>query len=1039
MNVSTRARAQTADSGKPATPLRQAAIGPQLAAKARTANTTPTDAGGAASNSDYATAHHESSSGEGEGDGAIVSIPAHNIRQFKEAVVNTSRLLKVFGDQEKELTKSKQEVARFNEEIKRMQSAQHVLQREVDTRSRDLVKANAETDNARSLLLQREEELSRVRGLKEDLEARVTELRRAEPALDHYTAPPKSPSVAMLEEVERLKKEVEAKEGSLKSLRISRDTIRSSTRAEVMSIQAKYAREQMELIDRHEKEKTQHRLSLANKEAELDQEQERLMQMEMDLNMRATQLEDQAVELKTNLEDMTAKYRSAQQDVKRLEEQVKGRHTDDRAETLRLQRACKKSEKQIVELEAALQKATSQAKDAARESARAKAKSRPKSTATAADAVSAATEDLAEMDVDELRNEVITLRTDAVHKDETIRRQGVLVEELERKQNPEGRKSRGRAAVLQAEIDDLAAQLVVRDKKIEALEAALHIPKDSSGGGAEASSVDMAAKIAQLDLKLISLESTLKEREQKIVGLERELGEATAAASERPMRLRQPAPARSPSVQAARQALVSPASKSAALRNELQQQPQSISARGRQGRACADLSQDSQNEALYAEIAALRARVTKLQQERAALQELVTEQQVKIRQLRGSGDGSSGRNPAQVLPVPQAHASTPPIAQTPTPASGSTLRKRLLLADGIDVTEEVGTVATKRSKNASGALFESTTKAPGSSRRSFARLLAEPAGDPDVEAIEKLLRDKRISSANRTKRFLGFALKSPALMLAALLGMTDDLPTVDAVELSKALPPILASSTAKARPVPCKEISSIFAQALGSASDAVDSLPRGLYDNEATIALLIWVLCLRSVHDGFFASVMQQLAQAIVAPPPGLAMSTTCSLTRVFAALSMLADDVQRMRVLLCDLLMDAVDGPHLLPVLANTLAVWPKALAMPPSVDPVASDGDESSAGSGTRLALCLVIRAFQAVASGIHELYAEEYGRDEANELYSVMVEHCGWRQPSDAEFADRIMAEVTESLKCLEVDSPSYPIVLCARSVLAPYVAS
>ncbi|KAJ1884912.1 hypothetical protein LPJ71_009560, partial [Coemansia sp. S17] len=331
MNVSTRARAQTADSAKAATSLRQGAAG---SAKSRTASTTPIGIDGAAGNSaEFGAAHHESSSGEGDGDGdgegSIVSIPAQNIRQFKEAVVNTSRLLKVFGDQEKELTKAKQEITKFNEEMKRMQSAQQVLQREVDTRSRDLIKANAETDSARSLLLQREEELSRVRGLKEDLEARVAELRRAEPSLDRHAAPPQSPNVAILEEVERLKKELEAKEGSLKSLRISRDTIRSSTKAEVMSIQAKYAREQRDLIYKLETEKKDHEMSLAAKEAELEQEQERLVQEEMELNMRTTQLEDQAADLKAKLEEMTAKYSSSQLELKRLEEQAKGRHTDD--------------------------------------------------------------------------------------------------------------------------------------------------------------------------------------------------------------------------------------------------------------------------------------------------------------------------------------------------------------------------------------------------------------------------------------------------------------------------------------------------------------------------------------------------------------------------------------------------------------------------------------------------------------------------------------------------------------------------------------
>ncbi|KAJ2882908.1 hypothetical protein H4R27_003126 [Coemansia aciculifera] len=1055
MNVSTRARAQTTDSAKPATPLRQGTTGSQLAAKSRTASTTPSGIDGVAANSaELAAAHHESSSGEGDGDGdgegSIVSIPAQNIRQFKEAVVNTSRLLKVFSDQEKELTKAKQEITKFNDEMKRMQSAQQVLQREVDTRSRDLIKANAETDSARSLLLQREEELSRVRGLKEDLEARVAELRRAEPTLDRHAVPPQSPNVAILEEVERLKKEVEAKEGSLKSLRISRDTIRSATKAEVMSIQAKYAREQRDLIYKLETEKKDHEMSLAAKEAELEQEQERLVQEEMELNMRTTQLEDQAADLKAKLEDMAAKYNSSQLELRRLEEQAKGRHTDDRAETLRLQRALKKSEKHIAELEAALQKATSQAKEAARESARAKTKQRPKSTATAADAVSAATEDLAEMDLDELRNEVITLRTDAVHKDETIRRQGVLVEELERKQNPEGRKSRGRTAVLQAEIDELTDQMAVRDKKIEALEAALHIPKDSTDSAA-ASSADMAAKVAQLDLKLISLEAALKEKEQKVVGLERELREATAAASERPMRLRQPAPARSPSVQAARQALVSSPSKAFSLRNDSQQQQQSDSVRGKPSRMRADMSQNSQNEALYSEIAALRARVAKLQQERAALQELVTEQQVNIRRLR-SGVGSS-EHPAQTLPVSRARPSAPPPVVTTSTlalASASVQRKRVQLADSPDEVEEAGVIVPKRPKNSSGMLFESMVKTPASSRRSLARLLADPAGDSDVEAIEKLLRDKRISSANRIKRFLNFTQKSPQLVLAALLGMADDLPSLDAAELSKALPSILFSkSDAKADPsgasrtVPSKEVPSVFGHANirelftpRHALGAVANLPRGLYDSEATIALLIWALCLRSGQDDFFSSFMQQLSQSIIAPSPDLALSMTCSLTRVFAILSLLADDVQRMRVLLCDLLMDAVDGPHLLPVLANALAVWPKALAMP--ADTGDADG-APSASSSARSSLSLIIRAFQAVVAGIHDLYAEEHGKDEADELYSVMTEHCGWRRPSDAEFADRIMVEVSEVLRGLEHDSTSYPIVLCAQSVLAPYVSS
>ncbi|KAJ1952407.1 hypothetical protein GGI12_006251, partial [Dipsacomyces acuminosporus] len=323
------------------------------------------------------------------------------------------------------LAKAKAEINKQHDESRRIHTSYQNLQREMESKARELSKANAETENVRSLLVLREKELSRVRGQKEDLEAKVSEMSMSEPVADQGV-PPKSPNVALVEEVDRLKKELESKEGAIKSLRISRDSIRSSTKAEVMSIQAKYAREQMELIDKHEKQMTQHRLSLANKEAELEQEQERLMQLEMDLNMRTGQLEDNAAELKANLDSMTSKYEAAQQDIKRLEENAKARNSEHKNELARLNRATKKDEKKISELETALAKAKEAAKEAAKENAKAKAKHRPKSTSTAAEAVSVATEDVADMGTDELRDEVAKLRVDAVHKDETIRKLGVM-------------------------------------------------------------------------------------------------------------------------------------------------------------------------------------------------------------------------------------------------------------------------------------------------------------------------------------------------------------------------------------------------------------------------------------------------------------------------------------------------------------------------------------------------------------------------------------------------------------------------------------
>ncbi|KAJ2388028.1 hypothetical protein GGI23_006146, partial [Coemansia sp. RSA 2559] len=488
--------------------------------------------------------------GEDNSKSDSVSIPASNIRQFKEAVVNTSKLLKVFSDQEKELTKAKAEINKCHEEVKRTQASYQTLQHDADSRARELARSNAELDNAQSLLVLRENELSRVRGLKEDLEAKLLELKLAEPVVNH-SIPPKSPNALMVEEIEKLKKELEAKEGSLKSLRISRDSIRSSTKAEIMSIQARYAREQKELIERQETEITRHRQSLAAREADLEQEQERLMQLEMDVSMRSTQLEDQADELKTSLDVITGKYNAAREAIKRMETQSKARGAEHRSEIAKLARMSKRDEKRIAELEAALEKVKAQAKEnakAAREPERARGKSRPRSTATAAEAVSAATEDVANMGVEELREEVATLRVDAVHKDETIRKLGVMVEELERKQNPEGRRPRARVAAMQTEIDELKTELDVRSKKLEALEKVLHFSKGAHTNVSSSSTTnannessaptDQAAAIAQLELKVIALEMEIKERDGKIESLNKGLKEAQEVASERPMRLR---------------------------------------------------------------------------------------------------------------------------------------------------------------------------------------------------------------------------------------------------------------------------------------------------------------------------------------------------------------------------------------------------------------------------------------------------------------------------------------------------------------------
>ncbi|KAJ1806424.1 hypothetical protein LPJ56_005132, partial [Coemansia sp. RSA 2599] len=77
-------------------------------------------------------------------------------------------------------------------------------------------------------------------------------------------------------------------------------------------------------------------------------------------------------------------------------------------------------------------------------------------------------------------------------------------------------------------------------------------------------------------------------------------------------------------------------------------------------------------------------------------------------------------------------------------------------------------------------------------------------------------------------------------------------------------------------------------------------------------------------------------------------------------------------------------------------------------------------------------------AIAAGIHDLYSEERDKEEADALYQVMVDRCGWRMPRDAEFADKILVEVNETLRGLDSSSSNYAVVLCAYNLLSPYVS-
>ncbi|KAJ2452631.1 hypothetical protein EV183_002782 [Coemansia sp. RSA 2336] len=943
-------------------------------------------------------------------DDESISIPAQNIRHFKEQVVNTSRLLKVFSDQEKELAKAKAELAKHSDEAKRMHTAYQNLQREIDTRARELAKANAETENARSLLVLREEELSRVRGLKEDLEARIAELSQAAPVVEQAT-PPRSPNVMLVEEIERLKRELEAKEGSLKSLRISRDAIRSTTKAEIMSIQAKYAREQKEMIQRQEREMADHRASLAGKESELEQQQERLMQLETDLSMRETQMEDQVAEFKAKADDAAKSLLNAQQTIKKLEEQAKSRSSEQRAEINKLNRELKKSEKQNADLSAALKRAQEGAKS--RESSRARSKQRPRSTATAAEAIQVATEDVAEMDIEELRNEVKTLRVDSVHQEETIRRYRVMLEEIERKQNPEGRRPRARAGVLEKEVEKLKTDVEERDRQIAVLKESLNLGSpETSEGPAEPTAPSLASKrLADLNLKVLSLEATIKEREQSISALESELKEAKETANDRHMRLRHshtPTQAQTPGT-------TSWSAESTGVSG------------GRHSLRSASPADTSRCKDHYAEIASLRASSDKLKQEKAALQELVTEQQVKIRQLR-TGEPMAPvttPTPAQRKRPQQSAASGD---SSLAPASAVLPKRPKYVASSPAIQKPAATSSKKAAASAA-----STKRAQPAA--SSATMDSSQAAGPE-KALKEIMSNRRILSTTRAKRCFGLIASSP-LELHSMLARSNDkvLPT-DTARFAELLIAQINTDADSTGVFPSKvsldtpdEKAVQSSQAAAKLRQLVPEIGLGLYKQEALLAMSVWTLVVKSEQATFYGDLMHRIAQELV-KQISAPSAAVCSLARVFVTLCLLAADIQRVRVLLCDLLMDAVDSSHTLPVLANVLAVWPQVLQMPS-----AQDSDEAE--PEMRQSFELMVRVFQAIAAGIHDLYKEERGAEEADALYAVMVERCGWRRPEDAEFADKLMVEVKNTLGSLDNTSRGYPVVMAAFNLLSPYM--
>ncbi|KAJ2849582.1 hypothetical protein IWW36_002515 [Coemansia brasiliensis] len=306
------------------------------------------------------------------------------------------------------------------------------------------------------------------------------------------------------------------------------------------------------------------------------------------------------------------------------------------------------------------------------------------------------------------------------------------------------------------------------------------------------------------------------------------------------------------------------------------------------------------------------------------------------------------------------------------------------------------------------------------------------------KALKEIVSNRRILSTTRAKRCFGLIAGSP-LELHSMLARSDDkvLPTDTARFTELLIAQVNVDAGSATGLFPCKvhldtpdEKSVQGSQAAAKLKQLVPEIGLGLYKQEALLAMSVWTLVIKSEQATFYGELMHRLAQELV-KQTSAPSAAICSLARLFVTLCLLAADIQRVRVLLCDLLMDAVDSSHTLPVLANVLALWPKALQMPSAQD--SSDAAEPEMQQSFEL----MVRVFQAIAAGIHDLYKEERGVEEADALYTVMVERCGWRRPEDAEFADKLLVEVKSALGSLDHSSRGYPVVMAAFNLLAPYM--
>ncbi|KAJ1674568.1 hypothetical protein EV182_003014, partial [Spiromyces aspiralis] len=459
----------------------------------------------------------------------------------------------------------------------------------------------------------------------------------------------------------------------------------------------------------------------------------------------------------------------------------------------------------------------------------------------------------------------------------------------------------------------------------------------------------------------------------------------------------------------------------------------------------------------------------------AALLDLIAEQQLQIREyqlvtkswkatpLRSALETSSSENIRSIIANQQPTDSSGPSPLLMADSAGARLKRVL------DSNQPTQSHKPKRSRGAGSELNTPTTstlpamlvdinstptqprrRAPNSLKdsASSSRQLPGSMATKQVSMlviIKRQLHDKRMNDTSRARHFLDHLQSHPASLMAALQQMhrpiLDIDPEVFVITLESALKKATAAVKSADNNVPSQlqqqqqqqDRAELVPHHLIDPNSPEDtdtdsalpgvvvtaSPPRGIPGIERDMALSLWNCAFKQGKADWVESVIKVIGKRVIINPEKSNLDIPCALVRIFAAFCLLSRDILRARVFCVDLLTEAVDRPHVLPVMANIAAVWPEVLSKN------YNDNDD-----GMNRDNDLFLAALESIMAGIRELYAESHDQQQANDLYQVFVNKCGWTQPDQAEFIDIVYQRIKTQLEANtgpDVDALSNKIAL------------